>query len=157
MENERYIYGVGLVVVKGALVEYLLQELVTVVMAGAPEAKTKKALRGQFEEVARKLRHEAPRYLARDKALVDRINQVLDEGSRWMKQRNELAHSTWILDTDVPPGFDTRLHIRSGTEWFVEDKALESIADKLGLVSVKLTMLTTDILERRGSNAQEGP
>ena len=126
-------------------------------MAGAPEAKTKKALKGQFEDVAKKLRHEAPRYLARDQALIDRINQVLDEGTRLMKQRNELVHSTWILDPDAPPGFDTRLHIRSRTGWFVGDKAFESIANKLGLVSVKLTSLTNDILERRGSNAQEDP
>ena len=153
MENERYIYGVGLVVVKGALVEYLLQELLTVVLAGAPEAETEKAIRGQFEDVAKKLRDVAPVYLARDQALIDRINQVLDEGSRWMRQRNELTHSTWILDPDAPPGLDTRLQIRAGTEWFAEERAFESIANKLGLVSVKLTTLANDILEGRGSNA----
>jgi hypothetical protein len=56
MERESYIYGVGLVVVRGALVEYELHQLVTVVMAGAPEAEIAKVLKGPFADVAEKLK-----------------------------------------------------------------------------------------------------
>jgi hypothetical protein len=159
VENERYIYGVGLVVVKGALVEHLLRQLVPVVMAGGTEAEITKALKGNFEPVAEKLKAVAPTYLAGEQDLIDRLNDVLADGIRYMRQRGELAHSTWILDTDPvkPPGFDTRLHIKSESVWYVGGKAFDSIAHKLGLISVKLMELTSDILERRGEDSQPPP
>lgn len=151
MENERYIYGVGLVVVKGATAEYLVRQLASVVMAGAPEVEIEKVLQGNFEPVAEKLRIAARTYLKGEPDLIDRLNRLLNYGIHWMRKRGDLAHSTWILDSEAPFDMHTRLHIRSETEWWVGDGAFESVARHLGLVSVKFIQLMTDILERKGT------
>jgi hypothetical protein len=132
VENERYIFGVGLVVVRGAHVEYLLRQLVPVVMAGASDTELEKALKGNFEPVAERLWEAAPAYLAEDQDLIDRLNHLIADGIRYMRQRNDLAHSTWILDAapEKPPGWDTRLHIKSESVWWMGGKAFDSIANK---------------------------
>ena len=131
--------------------EYLLRELVRAVMSGAPETEIEEAVQRNFEPVAENLRKRAPEYLADHPDLVERLNHVLLNGIRYMRQRGDFAHSTWILDADPakPPGWDTRLHIKSDEVWWVGEKAFESLANQLGVTSVKLMELTNEIIERR--------
>ena len=121
MEGKDYIYGVGLVVVKGAMAEHMLHDLVGVVMSGATQPELEKARKGQFKAVAERLQASAPDYLGEYPDLLKRLNHVLLQGIQQMQMRGDLAHSTWILDPSGPPGWDTRLHIRSGQEWWVGD------------------------------------
>lgn len=105
-----------------------------------------------FKPMAVGLRKAAPVYLADHPDLIERLDHVLRNGIRYMKERGDLAHSTWILDEDPvkPPGFDTRLHIKSDQTWYVGAKAFDSLANKLSVTSIKLMELMTDILKRKG-------
>jgi hypothetical protein len=121
-------------------------------MAGATEDEIHKVVNHNLEPMAERLRKAAPRYLADHPDLIKRLDRVLGDGIQYMRERGDLAHSTWILDETPkkPPGFDTRLHIKSEETWYVGGKAFDSLAEKLGLISVKLIELMTDVLKSVG-------